>query len=504
LRLEQGGFPPRRGEIEVCLVYPNTYEVGMANLGFQLVYRMLNQMEGVVCERAFFDGKVPVALESGRQLREFDIVGFSLSYELDFLNILKALRAARIPAYSEQRRGLPVLMLGGVAAFSNPLPYAPFFDLVCIGEAEGVLEAAMDIFKKSRQKPGFLEDVSKTNGIWVPGSGKRKVRRVWAPDLNAIHSTAVCISPLMHFKNMLLVEVERGCPFRCRFCLATQAYKPYRFKTPKKLIEEIEESPVGARSVGLIGAAISEVPELSDLLNGIPGREAIASSSLRLDRVQPDLLGLLVKRGLTRITVAPEAGTERLRRIIDKRIEDDRILELAVTATSLGVKRLKLYFMVGLPFETDDDASGIVELVRKVRRRYRGSLAVSLNPFVPKPHTPFQFHQVESKEVLTRRTSLISNELRKTGVRLVVKSTRHAMLQAALSLGDEEIGEAVFRTIYSESKWTTTLRERGIDPERYLGHKRIDASFPWDLVDFGLQGGELAKSYKAAQRLSRD
>jgi len=230
----------------------------------------------------------------------------------------------------------------------------------------------------------------------------------------------------------------------------------------------------------------------------------IASSSLRLDRVQPDLLGLLVKRGLTRITVAPEAGTERLRRIIDKRIEDDRILELAVTATSLGVKRLKLYFMVGLPFETDDDASGIVELVRKVRRRYRGSLAVSLNPFVPKPHTPFQFHQVESKEVLTRRTSLISNELRKTGVRLVVKSTRHAMLQAALSLGDEEIGEAVFRTIYSESKWTTTLRERGIDPERYLGHKRIDASFPWDLVDFGLQGGELAKSYKAAQRLSRD
>lgn len=433
------------------------------------------------------------SLENGRNLNQFHIVAFSLSYELDFLNILKILRTVNIPPYSERRTGLPILILGGVAAFANPLPYSPFFDLICIGEAEEVLYDLINLFKKNPQKEVFLADAYQNiEGVWIPRFGKKKVKRVWVRDLNEIDTSAGCVSPFSHFKNMQLVEVERGCPFNCRFCLATKAYSPYRVKNSTRIYEEIARSGMNAEKVGLIGAAISEVPDLPWLIEKLSGTAgSIGISSLRLDRVEPELLKILVEKGLKKITVAPEAGTERLRKIINKPIKDEKILQLGAISESLGVKRLKLYFMIGLPFETEDDLVGIIDLIRRFKSVYRGKLVVSINPFVPKPHTPFQYHPMEDTKTLRHKISFVTRELKKIRVKLVTKSPREAILQAALSTGDSLIGEELLSMVNS-----------GVGLNSYLSGISSDSPLPWEFIDFGVDSKELLKSYNEAKKLS--
>lgn len=507
LSLETGVVHPHRreGEVSVCLVYPNSYEVGMANLGFQLVYKLLNQIEGITCERAFIDIKPMKSLESRKKLSQFHIVAFSLSYELDFLNILKILRATNIRPYSKDRAGCPILILGGVAAFANPLPYSPFFDLICIGEAEKAVHELIKLFRKNPQDQAFLKHASEIEGVWVPVFGEKGVRRTLVQNLNEINTCAACVSPLTHFKNMLLVEVERGCPFDCRFCLAKQAYSPYRVKNSNRIVQEIVRSRIKAKSIGLIGTAISEVPNLTQLIKKLSTlTESIGISSLRLDRVDIELLSTLLKTGLKTVTIAPEAGTEKLRQIINKRIKDEEILRLAATADSLKVRRIKLYFMVGLPFEREEDLVGMVDLVRKFRKIYKGELVISINPFVPKAHTPFQYHRMENKRVLSNKISLVTKELRKMGrTKVIRKSPKEALLQAILSLGDSSVGKVLLRMVDDSVGWESAFKEAQIDLDKYLSEKSTDSKLPWEFIDFGVDAKSLGKSYNEAKRLSQ-
>jgi len=502
LAAEIGAFRKRRAEVSVCLVYPNVYEVGMANLGFQLIYKMLNEIEGVVCERAFMDTNPTKSIETERKLSQFHIVAFSLSYELDFLNVLRTLRAAHIPPYSKQRTGSPLLVLGGVAAFANPLPYSPFFDIIYIGEAEKTLHELIYLFKKSRQDQLFLADASEIAGLWVPCLQEQRPIRVLVEDLNEIETSSVCLSPAAHFKNMLLVEVERGCPFRCRFCLASQAYSPYRVKSSGVIIEEVARALIKPKRIGLIGAAISEVPDLPLLVQRLSAfAKEIGISSLRLDRVDTELLKTLVGSGLKTMTIAPEAGSERLRDIVNKRIADDDVFELGDAANTLSVKRIKLYFMVGLPFERDEDVAAIPDLVRKLRKIYRGELVVSVNPFIPKAHTPFQYHGMDGKVTLSRKISFVSRQLRKMKrVKTITKSPREALLQGMLSLGDAAVGEAILGMVDGNLVWETAFRSAQIDVERYLGEKPVGSILPWEFIDFGVDSSSLPKSYSEAKR----
>lgn len=506
LRAEIGGFRKQRGKLSVCLVYPNTYEVGMANLGFQLVYKTLNQMEEVVCERSFMDTDFSKSLESGTKLSEFDILAFSLSYELDFLNILKALRVAHIPPYSEERNGLPILILGGVAAFANPLPYSPFFDLIYIGEAEQTLDELIDLFKKYPQRQVFLDNARRIEGLWVPDFGQKRTRRVLVEDLNQVETSAVCVSPLTHFKNMLLVEVERGCPFGCRFCLASQAYSPYRVKNPSRIVEEVVCSQIKPRSIGLIGTAISEFPDLPLLIQKLSGfTETIGVSSLRLDRVDRGLLKTLVEVGLKTITIAPEAGSERLRCIINKRIKDENVLKLGTTANRLKVKRIKLYFMVGLPFETEEDVVAIIDLIQEFRKVYEGELVISVNPFVPKAHTPFQYHRMEAKKMLGRKISFVREQVRKIGkLKLIAKSPREALFQAIMSRGDAALGKNVLTMVDEGIGWETAFKKGKIDIDEYLGERPTDSVLPWEFIDFGADTKSLVRSYNQAKKLAHE
>ncbi len=506
LHSEVGGFHKRRGEISVCLVYPNTYEVGMANLGFQLVWRILNQTEGVVCERAFMDTGSGRAMESGRRLNQFDVLSFSLSYELDFLNRLRILRAAHIPPHSDNRHGHPLLIIGGIAAFANPLPYSSFFDLMYIGEAEPVLSSLITSFKTCRERQVFLNDASETQGIWVPSLPQRTVRKVVVHNLDDIDTCAPCVSPFAHFSNMLLAEVERGCPFRCRFCLATQAYRPYRTKSPGRLLEEIGRVKKRQKSIGLIGAAISEVPDLSQLIHRLlEFTDNVGVSSLRLDKIDTRLLKTLVEVGLKTITIAPEAGTDKLRHIINKRITNEKILQLGADARSLGVRRIKLYFMVGLPFETEEDLVGIVNLVKNFRRVYAGEVVISVNPFVPKAHTPFQYHPMESRKNLSHKLHFVKEHLRRVGyTKVVTKSAKEAVLQAMLSMGDSRVGEALLEVVDAGVDWGTAFRKVRIHVEDYIGEKPTDRFLPWEFIDFGVDKKELVKSYNEAKKLSQE
>jgi radical SAM superfamily enzyme YgiQ (UPF0313 family) len=462
-------------------------------------------MEGVVCERAFMDTGAGKSIETHTKLSQFNIVAFSLSYELDFLNVIRMLRAARIPPYSKQRKGSPLLLLGGVAAFANPLPYSPFFDIIYIGEAEKTLAELISLFKKIRQHQLFLVDASQISGIWIPSLREYTARRVLVNDLDEIETSSVCVSPFFHFKNMLLIEVERGCPFNCRFCLASQAYSPYRVKSSDVIVEEVAGTGMRPKRIGLVGAAISELPDLPQLVRRLSTfADEIGVSSLRLDRVDSELLKSLVDSGLKTMTIAPEAGSERLRYIIDKRVRDEDVFKLGDVANVLKVKRVKLYFMVGLPFEKDEDVAAITDLVREFRKTYKGELVVSVNPFVPKAHTPFQYHRMEGRRMLSRKISFVSGELRNMKhLKLITKSPRDSLLQGMLSLGDAAIGEAILGTIGKDVGWEDAFQKGRIDMDKYLSGKPTGSTLPWEFIDFGVDSTSLAQSYCKAKELAQ-
>src|SRR3989449_2510015 len=422
------------GKISVALVYPNTYAVGMSNLGFQTIYRHLNAIPDVVCERVFApdaedaeemrrSATPPFSLESRRPLTDFHLVGFSVTYEGDYINVLRLLAMAGIPLRAAARRAHdPLVLMGGVCAFSNPEPMAPFMDFVVVGEGEELVVELIAAYREGyRDRESFLTSLASLEGVYVPeryemihdtdGTLADVRPRDGAPgivtkrrlrDVNAFATVAAIKTPQAEYGHMALLEVGKGCGRGCRFCLEGQVYRPVRHRSVETLRETVVAmAKAGEKRVGLVGACVSDYPWIGDLLKIVEenGLE-LSISSLRADSLTPDLVAALARGGHRTLTMAPEAGTERLRRAIRKPITDEQITTACDLIRAHGIPNLKCYFMIGQPTETREDVEAIPELAARMLERLRildpsgrpfGRLTLSISSFVPKPWTPFQW-----------------------------------------------------------------------------------------------------------------
>ena len=498
------------GRIPIALAYPNTYRIGMSNLGLHVIYRLLNEQPYIVCERVFYDkyDSPPMSLESQRPMAEFAVLAFTVSFEMDYFNLLTMLRQAGIPLPSEERdEGYPLLIAGGPCVMANPEPLAPIFDAFVIGEGEAVVPTLSKTLWEGidGNREEVLRRLAAVPGVYVPRFYRIEreddhilrvrpsaglpypVQRQWPSDLDSHPATSVIMTEETEFGDMYLIEVARGCHRGCHFCLAGFTYLPVRERSPKTLLVQAREGLRYRRKLGLIGACLSDYSHIEELVAGLRDLGAeISVASLRVDPLPEALLRALVESRVQTLTIAPEAGSERLRRKIRKGISREDIIHAAELAALYDFPRLKLYFMVGLPTETDDDASQIVDLVQAVRKRFRRRLAVNITPFVPKAQTPFQWMAMAPLDVLEGRLHYIKSNLRSMGVEIKAESSRWAQVQSILARGDRRVGKALM-TVEKKSltAWRRALEEQGLRAEFYLGNLSKDEILPWATVSAG-------------------
>jgi len=531
------------GKIAVALVYPNAYAVGMSNLGFQTIYRHLNALPDVVCERVFLPDAVDVAelqrtrtplfsLESQRPLGDFHMVGFSVTYEGDYVNVLRLLDLAGIPARASDRRPAdPLVLMGGVCAFSNPEPVAPFMDFVVVGEGEELVGELIAAYRERyRDRASFLDLLTAVPGVYVPGRYdaryaadgtladvvpapgvpavvvKRRLR-----DVDAFRTIAAVKTGNAEYGHMALLEVGKGCGRGCRFCLEGQVYRPVRHRSVAALRDTIEQlAREGEKRIGLVGACVSDYPWIGELLKVVEdnGME-LSISSLRADSLTEDLAASLARGGHRTLTIAPEAGTERLRRAIRKAITDAQILAACDLVRAQGIPNLKTYFMIGQPTETDEDVAAIPELARRMLERLRvldpqgrpfGRLTLSISSFVPKPWTPFQWAPFAGAGALAGKLETIKRGVGGLAtVRVLHENPREAALQALLARGDRRVGDFLEAAARVGGDWRRALREWDGDPAFYTTRpRRLDERFPWDHFDVGVKKAGLAREWERA------
>ncbi len=523
----------RRGKIRVALVYPNSYHVGMSSLGLQTLYRQFNRAEHVVCERVFLPaaGAMPISVESGSPLAEADLIAFSISFENDYPNVLTILDQASIPQRSEQRGARhPLVIAGGVACVLNPEPLADFIDCFLLGEAESMLPRFLEIFAPGDDKTALLKRIARNvAGAYVPAFYQphyhadgtlagfepledvpATIKRAWLPRLDSTSTCSAVITPNTSFGRSFLVEVSRGCLHGCRFCSAGFIYRPPRFRSIAQLEEDIARAGRVTDRIGLVGAAVSDLPGIENLCARFnDGQTRIAFSSLRADRLTPQLLSALKQSRVKTATIAPEVGSERMRKVINKGIGEDDILAAATALVENGIPNLKLYFMVGLPTETEADVEAIVALCKKIKHRFltssrargrMGRITVSLNCFVPKPATPFQWAAMDEVSVLKQKIKKIKSGLKKvSNLRVNADVVRWAYIQAMFSRGDRKVADILSQAHTNRGNWAQTLKTVPTNPDFYvLRQRRADEKFPWDFIDHGVRKSFLWQEYQRA------
>jgi radical SAM superfamily enzyme YgiQ (UPF0313 family) len=521
----------------------------MSNLGFQILYQILNADEDVVCERAFLPEPEDLeeyrhsktllfSLESQKPLSSFDILAFSISFENDFLNILTLLDIAHIPFESRLRDGrYPWVIAGGVAVFLNPEPISEFFDLFILGEAEEVIGEFLEAYRQilsdkgKKEKDEFLKKLGKVDGVYVPKfyrvtyaeNGKieamnpepgfpQKVARRWVPQIDQFPTQSTLFTPNMEFKEMALVEVNRGCPRGCRFCAACFVYHPFRNRSLSLLDSISREALLKEHRIGLTGTAVSDHPQLLPLCQSILSRQGgISLSSLRVDAVTPSLIQCLREGEERTVAIAPEAGSERLRRILKKGYAEEEILKSIDTLVENGLYQIKCYFLIGLPSETDEDVKGILLLAKRIRhqilsysrdQKKRWRLILSVNPFIPKPATPFQWAPLEEVGELKKKLRTIQRGIQgEKGMEMIHDLPKWAYLQALLSRGDRRVGQILVATHRTYGNWGQALRETPINSDFYVYRRRdLDEIFPWDFIDHGISKERLKEEYLTAMK----
>jgi len=532
------------GRVSIALVYPNTYAVGMSNLGFQTIYRHLNALGDVVCERVFFPDPAdldemrrtstpPLSLESQRPLTDFQMIGFSVTSEGDYINVLRLLDMAGVPLRSSDRRPHdPLVLMGGVCAFSNPEPIAPFMDFVVVGEGEELVGELMQAYRDGyRDRETFLDGLVGLEGIYIPDRHepsyatdgtladvkplrgappvvvKRRLRQV-----DQFRTIAAVKTPNAEYGHMALLEVGKGCGRGCRFCLEGQVYRPVRHRSVAALRETVEQlAAQGETRIGLVGACVSDYPWIGDLLKVVEanGME-LSISSLRADSLTDDLVASLARGGHRTLTMAPEAGTERLRRAIRKTITDAQLMTACDLVRARGIPNLKTYFMIGQPTETAEDVAAIPDLARRMLERLRvldpsgrpfGKLTLSISSFVPKPWTPFQWAPFDGAASLSGKLDVIKRGVRAfPNVRVLHENPREAALQALLARGDRRVGDFLEAAARLDGDWRRALRDWDGDAEFYTTRVRgVDERLPWDHFDVGVKKAGLVREWERAR-----
>jgi radical SAM family uncharacterized protein len=535
------------GKISLALIYPNHYRIGMSSLGFQVVYGLLNRKQQVVAERVFFPdpngsslpqeaGRGLRSLESSSPLLRFDILAFSLSFENDFPNILKILELSRIPFLAEQRdESLPLVMAGGIITFLNPEPLAPFFDLFLLGEAEAVLDSFVDcLFDLKHQKISknekLKELVRNVPGLYVPSfyesryhsdgilAGMDSIEK-GIPDKISVSrhafgadevTCAEFFAPDTELGDRILVELGRGCSRSCRFCAAGYVYRPPRMQSEAALLHCIAQKITENHSFGLLSASVLDTPGIQKIMAAIIAKQGQFSiSSVRADALTAEIAMCLEQAGQKRLALAPEAGSERLRRVINKHLSQEQILEAARLIAEAGTFSPRLYFLMGLPTENQEDMEAILDLVkrfkhqmiRESRARGRiGTIHLSVNCFIPKPFTPFQWFPMENVETLKTRQKWLKKAFEKEGgVSISFDVPRWAYVQALLARGDRRTAKMLLLAHQNQGQWKQAFKQSEINPDFFVYRsKELDEVLPWDFIDHGIRKEYLQKEYRLA------
>ena len=529
---------PHAGQ-KVAIVYPNTYFVGMSNLGLHIIYEEINLRNDSVCERIFLPEKKELeaydktktplmSVETQRPMHQFDVVAFDVTFEMDYFHIPLMLRHGRVPIMGKDRTEFdPIVIAGGPCATFNPEPFADFIDAFIIGEGEGIVSRVLDIIRDGKMegldRHTILRQLADISGVYVPSlyvpiysedgefkgydiaEGVPKTIKRHFEMLTSGGETVVATN-YTEFGAMYIIEVARGCGRHCRFCMAGYCFRVPRVRPLDILKEGVERAEKLGKKVGLMGAAISDYPEVDELVNYIRSKDMRYScASLRADSLTQAVVDGLADSGQKTITIAPETGSERLRRVINKGISEEHLQNAATLSAKSGIQHMRLYIMIGLPTETNEDIEAIVGLAERTQAHMekvgcKGRLTLSINPFIPKPFTPFQWMAMDNQKVVEKKLQYIKKALQKNRrIEVLVESPKEAYIQGVLARGDRRLGAVIAACAADRGSksFKSEMKAAGLDMDNMNYRERsFDEFLPWSHLDMGMQEGYLEMEWK--------
>ena len=529
---------PHAGQ-KVAIVYPNTYFVGMSNLGLHIIYEEINLRNDSVCERIFLPEKKELeaydktktplmSVETQRPMHQFDVVAFDVTFEMDYFHIPLMLRHGRVPIMGKDRTEFdPIVIAGGPCATFNPEPFADFIDAFIIGEGEGIVSRVLDIIRDGKMegldRHAILRQLANISGVYVPSlyvpiysdGGEFKGYHIaeGAPKTIKRHfemltsgGETVVATNYTEFGAMYIIEVARGCGRHCRFCMAGYCFRVPRVRPLDILKEGVDRAEKLGKKVGLMGAAISDYPEVDELVTYIRSKDMRYScASLRADSLTQAVVDGLADSGQKTITIAPETGSERLRRVINKGISEEHLQNAATLSAKSGIQHMRLYIMIGLPTETDEDIEAIVGLAERTQAHMaevgcKGRLTLSINPFIPKPFTPFQWMAMDHQKTVEKKLQYIKKALQKNRrIEVLVESPKEAYIQGVLARGDRRLGTvlAACAADRGSKSFKAEMKAAGLDMDEMNYRERsFDEFLPWSHLDMGMDDGYLEMEWK--------
>ena len=529
---------PHAGQ-KVAIVYPNTYFVGMSNLGLHIIYEEINLRNDSVCERIFLPEKKELeaydktktplmSVETQRPMHQFDVVAFDVTFEMDYFHIPLMLRHGRVPIMGKDRTEFdPIVIAGGPCATFNPEPFADFIDAFIIGEGEGIVSRVLDIIRDGKMegldRHAILRQLANISGMYVPSlyvpiysdDGEFKGYHIaeGAPKTIKRHfemltsgGETVVATNYTEFGAMYIIEVARGCGRHCRFCMAGYCFRVPRVRPLEILKEGVDRAEKLGKKVGLMGAAISDYPEVDELVTYIRSKDMRYScASLRADSLTQAVVDGLADSGQKTITIAPETGSERLRRVINKGISEEHLQNAATLSAKAGIQHMRLYIMIGLPTETDEDVEAIVGLAERTQAHMaevgcKGRLTLSINPFIPKPFTPFQWMAMDNQKTVEKKLQYIKKALQKNRrIEVLVESPKEAYIQGVLARGDRRLGAvlAACAADRGSKSFKAEMKAAGLDMDAMNYRERsFDEFLPWSHLDMGMDDGYLEMEWK--------
>ncbi|WP_173442435.1 TIGR03960 family B12-binding radical SAM protein [Selenomonas ruminantium] len=546
LAAEEGYYRyPLGTRLPVALAYPNSYFVGMSNLGLHIIYDLLNKRSDTACERVFLPERKSIeryentrtplmSVENQLPLQQFAMIAFVLSFEMDYFNVIKMLELGKVKVRAEERGDMdPLIIAGGPCATFNPEPLSAVMDAFVIGEGEVIMPALMDVFYQARNEGAsrqeMLRRLAQVPGVYVPSlyehsygedgrlqaiapmeNAPAKISRQWVQDLDAYPAHTVVRTENTEF-NFYLIETARGCGRHCRFCMAGYCFRRPRNRSLSVVTREVKEALQYKKRIGLMGAAISDYPEINELCKDILGEGlSMSVASFRADSVTQELVDSLAESGLKTLTMAPEAGSSRMRAIINKGIEEEHLFNAMDMGLAAGIRHFRLYIMIGLPFEQEEDVEAIVDLAGRLKdymeeHGSKGTLTLSVNPFIPKPFTPFQWLPMADKKYVEKAAKVLTQGLRKRKNIIVgVESPKEAYIQGVLARGDRQVGEALLTACANggSKAFKRAMKDCGLSMDDYLYRERAaDELFPWESLDMGFSREYIYQEMKKAEEL---